>query len=77
MLDEVFGLGAVHFVQGGQLLGLGGLKLVAAALALLHALDERRKPVSRLPVSQACVSACNSAGCKLAMTRAPSCSTAL
>ena len=41
MLDEVFGLGAVHFVQGGQLLGLGGLKLVAAALALLHALDER------------------------------------
>ena len=47
MLDEIFGLGAAQRVQGGQLLFARGLKLAVAALALLNALDDGRKPVRR------------------------------
>ena len=64
MLDEIFGLGAAQRVQGGQLLFARGLKLAVAALALLNALDDG-------------VSARSSSGCRLAITRALSRSTAL
>ena len=88
VLDEILCLGAVHGVQGGHLLGVGGLKLAVAAAVLLNALDDggkrsaafkilRSASFSTLPVSQTWVSACNSSGCRLAITRALSCSTAL
>ena len=48
VLDEILRLGAVHGVQGGHLLGVGGLKLAVAAAVLLNALDDGRQPVCRL-----------------------------
>ena len=48
MLDEILRLGAVHGVQGGELLGVGGLKLAVAAAVLLDALDDGGKPVRGL-----------------------------
>ena len=48
MLDEILRLGAVHGVQGGHLLGVGGLKLAVAAAVLLDALDDGGKPVRGL-----------------------------
>ena len=48
MLDEILGLGALHCVQGGHLLGVGGGKFPVAAVVLLHALDNGGKPVRGL-----------------------------
>ena len=48
VLDEILRLGAVHGVQGGHLLGVGGLKLAVAAAVLLDALDDGGKPVRGL-----------------------------
>ena len=48
VLDEILRLGAMHGVQGGHLLGVGGLKLAVAAAVLLDALDDGGKPVRGL-----------------------------
>ena len=48
MLQEIFRLRALHGVQGGHLLGVGGLKLAVAAAVLLDALDDGGKPVRGL-----------------------------
>ena len=90
VLDEILGLGAVHGVQGRPSAGRRRLSNSRLPLAvLLHALDRRPKAGPRPLKSCArrrsarCRSArpgsrsCNASGCRLAITRALSCSTAL
>ena len=46
--DKILGLGAVHLVQGRQLLFARGFKLAVAALAFFQTFDQGRTPVRRL-----------------------------